>query len=135
MPKRVGQYQHPLSSAATDFTKPRSPSGPNNQNRWEVLSKSTLPVEIPTLSIILATSGSFSKAEEDEGPIEEVSSAAFMVVNGRVLVLEELEKHINSSFDSLLKALVDLTSQDLIADFEESNPGESLPSVFGPGSD
>lgn len=52
-----------------------------------------------------------------------------MVVNGRVLVLEELEKHINSSFDSLLKALVDLTSQDLIADFEESNPGESLPSV------
>ncbi|EJK62400.1 hypothetical protein THAOC_16991 [Thalassiosira oceanica] len=71
----------------------------------------------------------FSKAEEDEGPIEEVSSAAFMVVNGRVLVLEELEKHIDSSFDSLLKALVDLTSQDLIADFEESNPGESLPSV------
>ncbi|EJK61429.1 hypothetical protein THAOC_18086, partial [Thalassiosira oceanica] len=97
-----------------------------HQSRWEVLSKSTLPAEIPTLPTILAREGS-SKAEDKEGPLERVSSAAFIVVNGRAL--EELEKHIDSSYDSLLKALVDLASRDLIADFEESNPGETPPSI------
>jgi len=97
-----------------------------HQSRWEVLSKSTLPAEIPTLPTILAREGS-SEAEEKEGPLERVPSAAFIVVNGRAL--EELEKHIDSSYDSLLKALVDLASRDLIADFEESNPGETPPSI------